>query len=47
MQRTLISLAVTALLGLSAARWPRAAAKAAQVTTQLPRNAVPTTTPCR
>jgi aminopeptidase N len=46
MQRTLISLAVTALLGL-AARWPRAAAKAAQVTTQLPRNAVPTTTPCR
>ncbi|WP_432378572.1 hypothetical protein [Duganella sp. P38] len=46
MQRSLISLAVMALLGLSAgaptlvAAAP--AAKAAQVTTQLPRNAVPT-----
>ena len=46
MQRSLISLAVTALMGLSAAAPALAAAapaaKAAQVTTQLPRTAVPT-----
>ncbi|MYM22416.1 M1 family peptidase [Duganella sp. FT135W] len=45
MQRTLISLAVIAALGLSApfaANAATAAGKAAQVTTQLPRNAAPT-----
>nr|WP_315261345.1 M1 family metallopeptidase [uncultured Duganella sp.] len=46
MQRSLISLAVTALLGLSAGAptltTAAPAAKAAQVTTQLPRTAVPT-----
>ncbi|MYM34689.1 M1 family peptidase [Duganella sp. FT94W] len=46
MQRSLISLAVTALLGLSAGApvlvVAAPAAKAAQVTTQLPRSAVPT-----
>ena len=42
MQRTLISLAVMAALGLAAPLAVNAAEKAAQVTTQLPRNAAPT-----
>lgn len=42
MQRTLISLAVVAALGLAAPFAANAAEKAAQVTTQLPRNAAPT-----
>jgi aminopeptidase N len=42
MQRTLMSLAVAAALGLGAPLAASAAEKAAQVTTQLPRNAAPT-----
>ncbi|RZT09955.1 aminopeptidase N [Duganella sp. CF402] len=42
MQRTLISLAVAAALGLALPLAASAAEKAAQVTTQLPRNAAPT-----
>jgi aminopeptidase N len=42
MQRTLMSLAVAAVLGLGAPLAASAAEKAAQVTTQLPRNAAPT-----